>query len=229
MALDWRETCSSHTPEGRKFSAEQNLPSRLRGTWTVPLPRVPPTPSPVPPPHQPLSLNLTPPPPPPATKVGPGRDRGMAVLAPVLICHLWNHSRPRCQIAALLLGAHLHQPCLKGMWNNGQQIVHPENTKWFSWTQKGHFYGSTWRSLISPFDAWIRFTQTQFILALIELPHPERSCGSESKNRTEQNQNHSQVEGVLNQRNSPILWHHLPYISFLYGKERFWIYPHIGF
>ena len=53
------------------------------------------------------------------------------------------------------------------------------------------------------------------------LPYPEKSCGSESKNRTKPNQNHSQVEGVLNQRNSPILWHHLPYTSFLYGKERF--------
>ena len=53
------------------------------------------------------------------------------------------------------------------------------------------------------------------------VPYPEKSCGSESKNRTKQNQNHSQVEGVLNQRNSPILWHHLPYTSFLYGKERF--------
>ena len=79
MAVDWRETCSSHMPEGRKLSAGQNLPSRLRGTWTVPLPQVPPTPSPVPHriPHLP---NLTP----------------------------SSGSRLRCQIAALLLGAHLH-------------------------------------------------------------------------------------------------------------------------
>ena len=97
----------------------------------------------------------------------------------------WNHSRPRCQIAALLLGAHLHQPCLKGMRNNGQKIVHPENTKWFSWTQKGHFYGSMWRSLISPFDAWIGFTQTRFILALIECPIQRNHVGQKAK--TEQN------------------------------------------
>ena len=97
----------------------------------------------------------------------------------------WSHSRPRCQIAALLLGARLHQPCPKGMWKNGQQIVHPENTKWFSWTQKGHFYGSTWRLLISPFVAWIGFTQTRFILALIECPIQRNHVGQKAK--TEQN------------------------------------------
>ena len=51
--MDWRETCSPRAPEGREFSAGQNLPSLLRGTGTVPSPRAPPTPSPVPAPPLP--------------------------------------------------------------------------------------------------------------------------------------------------------------------------------
>ena len=44
----------------------------------------------------------------PATR---GARGGMAVSAPVLRCPLGNRSRPRRQLAALLLGVRLHQPC----------------------------------------------------------------------------------------------------------------------
>ena len=167
--MDWRETCSPRAPEGREFSAGQNLPSRLRGTGTVPSPRAPPTPSPVPSPPlpappthpptharmhapththphphthtptpthtqarahahpdpapTPISSTSHPPPPPPPHPTPPlpsaplpspatrGARGGMAVSAPVLRCPLGNRSRPRRQLAALLLGVRLHQPC----------------------------------------------------------------------------------------------------------------------
>ena len=49
-------------------------------------------------------------PPPWPPRGGPGRDGCPVSAAPVLRCHLGNRSRPRCQLAALLLGVPLHQP-----------------------------------------------------------------------------------------------------------------------
>ena len=41
------------------------------------------------------------------------------------------------------------------------------------------------------------------------------------KAHTEQNKtkDHSQVEGGLNPRTSPVPWHHVPYTAFLDGRE----------